>query len=229
MDAETSWHRAHCHGRPAWLVSTHGGSPFNLPVSKGVPYQLPQLQQALQNWISEESDRRLLVQVPQPGPRNTGSHRKSSSRTGMPGIPQPACRFKGRGYRPVLPGATKFGSAPQVGRGRKRTPRHVCRQDGAGKNLPLVIRAFGAMHGRSPQAQLVMGGDGPARASRASRRPKLIIFAGTPSGKDLATHHAFAEVCLFPSLTEAFGNVTEVDEFERVLRGVLQTREAARV
>jgi hypothetical protein len=74
-----------------------------------------------------------------------------------------------------------------------------------------------------------MFGDGPTRASLASRRPKIIIFAGTRSGKDLATHHAFADVVLFPSLTEAFDAGTEVGEFERVLRGVLQTREAARV
>jgi glycosyltransferase involved in cell wall biosynthesis len=96
------------------------------------------------------------------------------------------------------------------------------------KNLPLAIRAFGAMHERSPQAQLVMIGYGPARASLASRHPK-IIFAGPRSGEDLATNYASADVFLFPSLTEAFGNVTEVDEFERVLRGVLQTRETARV
>jgi len=41
------------------------------------------------------------------------------------------------------------------------------------------------------------------------------------------THYASAEVFLFPSLTETFGNVTVVDEFERVLHGVLQTRQAA--
>lgn len=75
------------------------------------------------------------------------------------------------------------------------------------KNLPLVVKAFQAMHERNAKAQLVMVGDGPARSSLAGRHPK-IIFAGTRSGEDLATHYASADVFLFPSLTETFGNVT---------------------
>ena len=75
------------------------------------------------------------------------------------------------------------------------------------KNLPLAIRAFLAMHARNPQVQLVMVGDGPSRASLAGRNPD-VVFAGTRSGEDLATHYASADVFLFPSLTETFGNVT---------------------
>ena len=75
------------------------------------------------------------------------------------------------------------------------------------KNLPLAVRAFLAMHERNPQVQLVMVGDGPARASLAGRNPG-VVFAGTRSGEDLATHYASADVFLFPSLTETFGNVT---------------------
>jgi len=75
------------------------------------------------------------------------------------------------------------------------------------KNLPLAITALRAMHERNPLVRLVMVGDGPERASLASRNPK-IIFAGTRSGEDLATHYASADIFLFPSLTETFGNVT---------------------
>ncbi len=75
------------------------------------------------------------------------------------------------------------------------------------KNLPLAVRAFLAMHERNPQVQLVMVGDGPERRALASRNPN-VIFAGTRSGEDLATHYASADVFLFPSLTETFGNVT---------------------
>jgi glycosyltransferase involved in cell wall biosynthesis len=75
------------------------------------------------------------------------------------------------------------------------------------KNLPLVIKAFLAMHERNPQVQLIMVGDGPERTSLASRNPN-VVFAGTRSGEDLATHYASADVILFPSLTETFGNVT---------------------
>jgi glycosyltransferase involved in cell wall biosynthesis len=75
------------------------------------------------------------------------------------------------------------------------------------KNLPLAVRAFLAMHERNPQVQLVMVGDGPERTWLASRNPN-VVFAGTRSGEDLATHYASADVFLFPSLTETFGNVT---------------------
>jgi glycosyltransferase involved in cell wall biosynthesis len=77
----------------------------------------------------------------------------------------------------------------------------------AEKNLPLAVKAFLAMRERNPQAQLVMVGDGPERTSLASRNLN-VIFAGTRSGEDLATHYASADVFLFPSLTETFGNVT---------------------
>lgn len=75
------------------------------------------------------------------------------------------------------------------------------------KNLPLAVEAFLAMHERNPHVQLVMVGDGPGRASLANRNPN-VVFAGTRSGEDLATHYASADVFLFPSLTETFGNVT---------------------
>lgn len=77
----------------------------------------------------------------------------------------------------------------------------------AEKNLPLAVKAFLAMHERNPQVNLVMVGDGPERASLASRNPN-VIFAGTRTGEDLASHFASADVFLFPSLTETFGNVT---------------------
>ena len=63
------------------------------------------------------------------------------------------------------------------------------------------------MRERNPQVQLVMVGDGPERATLSSRNP-TVVFAGTRSGEDLATHYASADVFLFPSLTETFGNVT---------------------
>ena len=52
-----------------------------------------------------------------------------------------------------------------------------------------------------------MVGDGPERRALARRNPS-VIFAGTRSGEDLAAHYASADVFLFPSLTETFGNVT---------------------
>jgi len=75
------------------------------------------------------------------------------------------------------------------------------------KNLKLVVGAFSSMRTRVPRARLVMVGDGPERAALAARHPG-IVFAGVRSGEDLAAHYASADVFLFPSLTETFGNVT---------------------
>ncbi|HKQ26381.1 MAG TPA: glycosyltransferase family 1 protein [Burkholderiales bacterium] len=77
----------------------------------------------------------------------------------------------------------------------------------AEKNLKVVVSAFSSMRTRAPQARLVMVGDGPERATLAARHPD-IVFAGTRTGDDLAAHYASADIFLFPSLTETFGNVT---------------------
>ena len=75
------------------------------------------------------------------------------------------------------------------------------------KNLALAIRAFDAIAARRPDARLLFVGDGPAQAAMAAAHPAH-IHAGMRSGVDLAAHYASADLFLFPSLTETFGNVT---------------------
>lgn len=75
------------------------------------------------------------------------------------------------------------------------------------KNLEAVIQAYDAMREKHPQAKLVWVGDGPQRDILQARNPGH-IFAGMRTGVDLAAHFASADVFLFPSLTETFGNVT---------------------
>jgi len=77
----------------------------------------------------------------------------------------------------------------------------------AEKNLPLAILAFEQMQSVHPDARLVMVGDGPARTALQQRFPQ-IIFAGMRSGEDLARHYASADIFLYPSVTETYGNVT---------------------
>jgi glycosyltransferase involved in cell wall biosynthesis len=76
----------------------------------------------------------------------------------------------------------------------------------AEKNLELLVRAFEALARQRPEARLVLVGDGPLRESLSQRCPQA-IFAGQRKGEDLATHYASADLFLFPSLTETFGNV----------------------
>jgi len=74
------------------------------------------------------------------------------------------------------------------------------------KNLQTLLAAYDAMRSRAPTARLVLVGDGPERASLQQRCPDA-IFAGVRRGEDLAAHYASADIFLFPSLTETFGNV----------------------
>ncbi|HEX8988023.1 MAG TPA: glycosyltransferase family 1 protein [Rhodocyclaceae bacterium] len=77
----------------------------------------------------------------------------------------------------------------------------------AEKNLGLVLTAFAAIAAAVPGARLVFVGDGPLRKTLAARHPQH-VFAGTRHGIELAEHYASADLFLFPSLTETFGNVT---------------------
>jgi len=75
------------------------------------------------------------------------------------------------------------------------------------KNLQLAVRSFRAIQELHPHARYVWVGDGPARAALAAQNPDF-LFAGVQRGEALARHYASADMFVFPSLTETFGNVT---------------------
>ena len=75
------------------------------------------------------------------------------------------------------------------------------------KNLDTLVAAFEAIRRTQPRARLVLVGDGPMRKELQARCPDA-VFAGQRIGHDLAVHYASADVFLFPSVTETFGNVT---------------------
>ncbi|MCB1776943.1 MAG: glycosyltransferase family 1 protein, partial [Candidatus Competibacteraceae bacterium] len=77
----------------------------------------------------------------------------------------------------------------------------------AEKNLELAIAAFQAIQRMQPHARLVLVGDGPLTPRLRARYPEF-VYCGMRQGHDLATHYASADLFLFPSLTETFGNVT---------------------
>jgi glycosyltransferase involved in cell wall biosynthesis len=77
----------------------------------------------------------------------------------------------------------------------------------AEKNLDAVLAAYEAVRALRAEARLLFVGDGPLRDALRARCPQA-IFAGHRGGADLAAHYASADVFLFPSLTETFGNVT---------------------
>lgn len=75
------------------------------------------------------------------------------------------------------------------------------------KNLTLLLEAYRAIQRMHPSARLVLVGDGPMRQALQAECPQA-IFAGQRNADDLAQHYASADMFLFPSLTETFGNVT---------------------
>jgi len=76
----------------------------------------------------------------------------------------------------------------------------------AEKNLELGIAAFQAIRQVRPDARLILVGDGPLAERLRARHPGF-VYCGMRQGEDLAAHYASADLFLFPSLTETFGNV----------------------
>ena len=115
-----------------------------------------------------------------------------------------------------------------VGRGvdtERFDPRHRCAELRAGwgavddapvllcvgrlaaeKNLEVLLDAWQGVKARAPAARLVLVGDGPLREELGRRGPD-VIFAGQRTGEDLARHYASADLFVFPSLSETWGNV----------------------
>jgi glycosyltransferase involved in cell wall biosynthesis len=77
----------------------------------------------------------------------------------------------------------------------------------AEKNLELVVETYHAIAQSRPDTRLVFVGDGPIRDALRTRCPRA-VFAGAHTGTELSAHYASADMFLFPSLSETFGNVT---------------------
>ncbi len=77
------------------------------------------------------------------------------------------------------------------------------------KGLDVFAEAIAgaSRHGAKPRVLVV--GDGPARDWFKSNLPGDAVFVGAKTGTDLAVALASADVFLNPSITEAFGNVTQ--------------------
>ncbi|WP_166251653.1 glycosyltransferase family 4 protein [Marinobacter salicampi] len=74
------------------------------------------------------------------------------------------------------------------------------------KNLAMAVASFERIRSLYPSARFVLVGDGPLGPRLAARHPDY-IFCGTLQGEALARHYASADIFLFPSKTDTFGNV----------------------
>lgn len=77
----------------------------------------------------------------------------------------------------------------------------------AEKNLDLTLQSYRAIQATGKAVKLVIAGDGPLREATQAKCPDA-IFVGMCTHQQLAAVYASADVLLFPSLTETFGNVT---------------------
>ncbi len=75
------------------------------------------------------------------------------------------------------------------------------------KNLETVIRCYQSLVAQGLPVKLVIVGDGPLREALEKSCPDA-LFVGQKTGKSLSEHYASADLFVFPSLTETFGNVT---------------------
>ncbi len=74
------------------------------------------------------------------------------------------------------------------------------------KNIELFLRTCRQMQKIRPNIQAVIIGDGPLYKKLKKENPD-IIFCGMQRGRTLASYYASADIFVFPSETETFGNV----------------------
>jgi len=78
----------------------------------------------------------------------------------------------------------------------------------AEKNLPLLTEVFAQLSPRYPEISLTVVGDGPYRKEMETRLAECgrVFFTGVQSGSTLSGIFADADLFVFPSLTDTFGN-----------------------
>lgn len=77
----------------------------------------------------------------------------------------------------------------------------------AEKKVELAMQAYRSARRLEPSARMVVIGDGPRRATLERDYPEA-LFLGVQTGDRLAASYASADLFLFPSESETFGNVT---------------------
>lgn len=79
------------------------------------------------------------------------------------------------------------------------------------KNFPVLLDACRAMRAVRPDTRLILVGDGPMEQElkrELEGELRGIVVARRLEDHELSAHYASADIFLFPSITETFGNVT---------------------
>jgi len=76
------------------------------------------------------------------------------------------------------------------------------------KNIMLLSEVMSLLNGQyKDRIELIITGDGPYLEHFKSSMPNNVIYTGYAFGKELSRIYASADIFVFPSLTETFGNV----------------------
>ncbi len=76
------------------------------------------------------------------------------------------------------------------------------------KSLDVLAEAFRRVHAHRPDARLVIVGDGPYLEEMRTKTAGLpVVFTGYLQGEALTSAYAGADLFVFPSATDTFGNV----------------------
>jgi len=76
------------------------------------------------------------------------------------------------------------------------------------KSLDVLAEAFRLVHRHRPDARLVVVGDGPYLEEMREQTSDLpVVFTGYLQGEELTAAYAGADLFVFPSATDTFGNV----------------------
>lgn len=180
---------------------------LHLPVTSGFHtnfdrysshYGLGLLRPAVAAYLRSFHRRTQATQVP------TESLAAELAGQGIPGV-----RVVGRGVDTQLFNPARRSPGLRAAWSENRDDSLICLCVGrlaVEKNLDQVLASFAAIQRLRPQARMLWVGDGPARARLQAAHPQH-LFAGMRHGEDLAAHYASADLFLFPSLTETYGNV----------------------
>lgn len=74
------------------------------------------------------------------------------------------------------------------------------------KNLETLFEVYGIMQDRNPEVNFIIAGDGVARKACEAKMPNA-AFTGKVDHKMLSVLYASSTLFLFPSVSEAYGNV----------------------
>jgi len=75
------------------------------------------------------------------------------------------------------------------------------------KELSVLMNAAGILNSKDIAYKMVIVGDGPSRIALENEKPDNVCFAGYKSGQELQAFYASADLFVFPSSTETYGNV----------------------